>query len=167
MSSNRFLFVAISSRQKVNSLRRFSENIVVRPQQPVSKQERTILRAARKERASQFIQKNKGGGEVGGSSSSPYIANKYLWYGSVAVPSALLIWGFSDSNSPPAKFCDLIGLSGFVQQYTDQIAKPAHEKLLPDWSQVRTMHSYFIEQHCNPYFELFSMSGPTRSFFKF
>mmetsp|Transcript_29500 Transcript_29500/g.33154 ORF Transcript_29500/g.33154 Transcript_29500/m.33154 type:complete len:436 (-) Transcript_29500:98-1405(-) len=137
MSSNRLVFVATSSRrQQVNSLRRFSDNIVVRPQQPVSKQERTILRAARKERASQFIQKSKGGGEVGGSSSSPYIANKYLWYGSVAVPSALLIWGFSDSNSPPAKFCDLIGLSGFVQQYTDQIAKPAHEKLLPDWSQM-------------------------------
>jgi hypothetical protein len=149
MSSNRFFFSAISSssrrqqahqQQTNNCLRRFSE-VVARPKQPVSKQERAILRADRKERASQFIQKSKGGagGEAGSSSSSSssYSANKYFWYGSVGIPSALLIWGFSDSNSPPAKFCNLIGLSGFVQQYTDQIAKPAHEKLLPDWSQVR------------------------------
>jgi hypothetical protein len=151
MSSNRFFFSAISSssrrqlaqqhtQQTNNCLRRFSD-AVARPKQPVSQQERAILRADRKERASQFIQKSKGGtgGEAGSSSSvSSYTANKYFWYGSVGVPSALLIWGFSDSNSPPAKFCNLIGLSGFVQQYTDQIAKPAHEKLLPDWSQVRT-----------------------------
>ena len=120
-----------------NGVRRFSE-VVARPKQPVSKQERAVLRADRKERATQFIQKSKGeAGSSSSSSSSSYTANKYFWYGSVGVPSALLIWGFSDSNSPPAKFCNLIGLSGFVQQYTDQIAKPAHEKLLPDWSQVR------------------------------
>ena len=153
MSSNKFFFSVISSssrrqlaqqqhtQQTNNYVRRFSE-VVARPKQPVSQQERAILRADRKERATQFIQKSKGGtgGEAGSSSSSSsssYTANKYFWYGSVGVPSALLIWGFSDSNSPPAKFCNLIGLSGFVQQYTDQIAKPAHEKLLPDWSQVR------------------------------
>ena len=151
MSSNRFFFSVISSSsrrqlaqqqhtQQTNNcvLRRFSD-VVARPKQPVSQQERAILRADRKERATQFIQKSKGeaGSSSSSSSSSSYTANKYFWYGSVGVPSALLIWGFSDSNSPPAKFCNLIGLSGFVQQYTDQIAKPAHEKLLPDWSQVR------------------------------
>ena len=151
MSSNKFFFSVISSssrrqlaqqqhtqQQTNNCVRRFSE-VVARPKQPVSQQERAILRADRKERATQFIQKSKGeaGSSSSSSSSSSYTANKYFWYGSVGVPSALLIWGFSDSNSPPAKFCNLIGLSGFVQQYTDQIAKPAHEKLLPDWSQVR------------------------------
>ena len=150
MSSNKVFFSVISSSSRRqlaqqhmhtqptnNCVRRFSD-VVARPKQPVSQQERAILRADRKERATQFIQKSKGeAGSASSSSSSSYTANKYFWYGSVGVPSALLIWGFSDSNSPPAKFCNLIGLSGFVQQYTDQIAKPAHEKLLPDWSQVR------------------------------
>jgi len=107
----------------------------------VTQKERAALRAARKERAAQLLKKSKGGeGESAGASSTSskaaIFSNKYFWYASVCVPSALLIWGFSDSDSPPAKFCDLIGLSGFVQKYTDQIAKPSYEKLLPDWSQM-------------------------------
>jgi len=151
MASNKFLSAALSSfrRQQQHQInappsRRFStEKIFVRPTNPVSKQERVILRASRKERASKFLQQSKSGkgGKTGVSSSSSsstssYISNKYFWYSSVAIPSALLIWGFSDSDSPPAKFCDLIGLSGFIHQYTEEIAKPAHEKLLPDWSQM-------------------------------
>ena len=41
-----------------------------------------------------------------------------------------------DPDSPPAKFSELIGLTGLIKSFTDEIAKPSHEKLLPDWSQV-------------------------------
>jgi hypothetical protein len=64
------------------------------------------------------------------------MASKWIWYAAVGVPSALLIWGLSDENSPPAKFTEMIGLTGFIHSFTDEIAKPSHEKLLPDWSQV-------------------------------
>jgi hypothetical protein len=64
------------------------------------------------------------------------LASKWVWYAAVGVPTALLIWGLSDENSPPAKFTEMIGLTGFIHSFTDEIAKPSHEKLLPDWSQV-------------------------------
>ena len=126
-----------------NSVRRFAD--VVRPAKPVTRDERLTLRAARKERAAQVLQQAKGveGDAVGTSSSSSsssarsFLSSKYMWYASVGVPSILLVWGFSDSNSPPAKFCRMIGLTGFVESYTQEIAKPSHDKLLPDWSQVR------------------------------
>ena len=113
---------------------------------PLSKQERTALRAARRERATQVIAEAKGetastGSATSGTSSSPSsIHSKYIWYASVFVPSALLVWGFSDPNSPPAKLCDLLGITGLVSSYTDEIAKPSHDKLLPDWSQVRCVN---------------------------
>ncbi|KAL3907241.1 MAG: hypothetical protein SGILL_008951, partial [Bacillariaceae sp.] len=123
------------------TVRRFAD--VVRPTNPVTKEERIVLRAARKERAAQVLQKAKGiEGEAAAASSSSsssansFLSSKYMWYASVGVPSALLIWGFSDPNSPPAKFCKMIGLTGFVESYTNEIAKPSHDKLLPDWSQM-------------------------------
>eukprot|EP00529_Nitzschia_sp_RCC80_P021548 CAMPEP_0113498192 /NCGR_PEP_ID=MMETSP0014_2-20120614/31026_1 /TAXON_ID=2857 /ORGANISM="Nitzschia sp." /LENGTH=415 /DNA_ID=CAMNT_0000392169 /DNA_START=171 /DNA_END=1414 /DNA_ORIENTATION=+ /assembly_acc=CAM_ASM_000159 len=106
---------------------------------PLSKKERTALRAARRERATQVIAEAKGetASASSSSSSSPSSINaKYIWYASVFVPSALLVWGFSDPNSPPAKLCDLLGITGLVSSYTDEIAKPSHDKLLPDWSQM-------------------------------
>jgi len=118
--------------------RRFSEaTAVVRPQQPVTAQERLVLRAARKERASKFL--NQGAAEGGASSgrrTRGFVANKYFWYASFIVPSGILVWGLSDENSLPAKFSEFIGLTGFLKTYIDDIAKPSHEKLLPDWSQM-------------------------------
>jgi hypothetical protein len=125
-------------------VRRFAD--IARPAKPVTKDERLTLRAARKERAAQVLQQAKGvegdaaaASATGSSSSSArsFLSSKYMWYASVGVPSALLIWGFSDPHSPPAKFCKMVGLTGFVESYTREIAKPSHDKLLPDWSQVR------------------------------
>ena len=124
-------------------LRRFSSDAIVRPQQPVTAQQRIALRAARKERAAKFLNEGGGGsGAAGGAGAGSsqgrrFVGNKYFWYATFIVPSGILVWGLSDSNSPPAKFCELIGLTGFLAPYFDDIAKPSHEKLLPDWSQVR------------------------------
>jgi hypothetical protein len=43
----------------------------------------------------------------------------------------------NDENSPPAKFSELIGLSRLIRNFSEDFAKPSHDKLLPDWSQVR------------------------------
>jgi hypothetical protein len=63
----------------------------------------------------------------------------------VAVPATLLVWGSSDENSPPAKFSEMIGLTGFIRSFTDEIAKPSHNKLLPDWSQVRAQYFFRMD----------------------
>jgi hypothetical protein len=116
--------------------------------QTVTKEERAALRAARRERAAEMLQKEKQGAGVAGeasatggagSSTKQFLASRYIWYLSVGVPSVLLAWGLSDENSPPAKFSQLIGLSGLIESFTDEIAKPSHNKLLPDWSQVRSL----------------------------
>jgi hypothetical protein len=140
-----------------NSRRFFSSNTatILHPRTPLPKEERVVLRAQRKERAAQFIQQAKGvdGGGSGASASSGaatasskssstdavargLMSSKYIWYASIGIPSILLVWGFSDSDSPPAKLSKFIGLTGFIKKYTDEIAKPSHDKLLPDWSQV-------------------------------
>ena len=144
MASNKFMS-AISSRalqhscqqqmfrnscQNSSFSRRFSD--VVRPTRSVSAQERIALRAARKERAAKVL----GTGTAAAAGGRGFVGNKYFWYASVIIPSGILVWGLSDENSPPAQFCELIGLTGFLQKYIDGIAKPSHEKLLPDWSQV-------------------------------
>ena len=128
---------------EANFSRRFSNATgIVRPQHPVTAQERIALRAARKERAAKFLSKAGQGGSSGaaGGGKRGFVANKYFWYASFIVPSGILVWGFRDENSPPAKFAEFIGLTGFLQTYIDDIAKPSHEKLLPDWSQVSFCH---------------------------
>ena len=139
-----------SSSSSACLLRRFAS--VARP--PVSPAERAALRAARKERASKVLeqqqqqQKQPQPSTMSSStttttsvgSASPgarTVLSRYIWYLSVGVPSILLAWGFSDENSPPAKFCRAVGLTGYIRSYTDEIAKPAHTKLLPDWAHVR------------------------------
>jgi hypothetical protein len=106
--------------------------------------ERAALRAARKERATKFMAEqhkttdaSSGGGAVAGGVTRTNLAmSHYIWYLSVGIPAGLLIWGFNDEKSPPAQFCRMTGITDFVRSYTDVIAKPAHNKLLPDWSQV-------------------------------
>ena len=109
----------------------------------ISSQERAALRAARRERAALVLQQQqKQAGDASVSSSGSiatkrFLASRWIWYAAVGVPSALLVWGLSDENSPPAKLSEMIGLTGMIRHYTDEIAKPSHDKLLPDWSQVR------------------------------
>ncbi len=141
MASNRLLFSALKSRALYNvqstGTRRFSE--VVRPTKPVTPAERLALRAARKERASKLLNTES----TASSGGRGFVGNKYFWYASVIIPSGILVWGFRDENSPPAKFAEMIGLTGFLSKYIDDIAKPSHEKLLPDWSQVRNFFGKF------------------------
>ena len=111
----------------------------------VSKEERMALRSARRERANQRLQEELKATE-GTSGATPLsstrlggqqvLASRWVWYLGVGIPSALLVWGLNDENSPPARFSEFVGLTGLITSYTDQIAKPTHEKLLPDWSQV-------------------------------
>lgn len=126
----------------MNMTSRFASSVpLVRKQ--ISRQERAALRASRRERAAQLLQQQQAGAAAASASSGSvatrrFMASRWIWYAAVGVPSALLVWGFSDENSPPAKFSEMIGLTGFIRSYTDEIAKPSHDKLLPDWSQVRT-----------------------------
>jgi hypothetical protein len=135
-----------------SSVRYFAENVTHRPQRPVgiTQQQRAALRAARKERASKTLAQQQQSGSTSaavgttasaGTSSSPLAMSRWVWYVATFVPSAILVWGFSDENSPPAKFCEMIGLTSLVKSYTDEIAKPAHNKLLPDWSAVRKFNN--------------------------
>lgn len=121
----------------------------------VSVEERAALRAARKERATRLLQQQQAGesggeaaGATAGSVSSTGAAStsrslawsRWVWYLGLGVPTVLLVWGFQDENSPPAKFSRMIGLTDFIAGYTDQLAKPSFDKLLPDWSQVSVQH---------------------------
>lgn len=121
----------------------------------VSPAERAALRAARKERASKVLEQqqqqqhlqqqtaNSTAAAGVGTTRTNMAMSRYIWYLSVGVPSILLAWGFSDENSPPAKLSRAVGLTGYIRSYTDEIAKPAHTKLLPDWAHVRCSVSYF------------------------
>lgn len=115
--------------------RRFSAVI----RKSTSIQERAALRAARRERANQFIQEATGveSGTTRAASSTKVLTSKYTWYAAVGIPSAILAWGLSDENSPPAEFSRLLGLTGMIEALSESYARPAHAKLLPDWSQVR------------------------------
>lgn len=128
----------------------------------VTKEERAALRAARKEQAAQFLlqqrqqqsspttaatsQTQKVAGATVATSNkssqpgrSAYLISRFGWmvYGGIPIFfTGLAIWAINDDNSPPAKFSKLIGLTQFVRRFADEYAKPAHDKLLPDWSQM-------------------------------
>eukprot|EP00980_Cylindrotheca_fusiformis_P015464 scaffold4347_cov117-Cylindrotheca_fusiformis.AAC.8 len=102
----------------------------------VSKEERVALRAARRERANKFLQEQTGVDAASSGASKRILASKWSIYAAVGIPSALLAWGISDTNSPPAQFSRMIGLTGVIESLSDEYVKPAHEKLLPDWSQM-------------------------------
>lgn len=114
--------------------RRFSA--VVR--KSISIQERAALRATRRERANQFIQEATGvkSGTTGAASSTKVLTSKYTWYAAIGIPSAILAWGLSDENSPPAECSRQIGLTRVIENLSESYARPAHAKLLPDWSQM-------------------------------
>lgn len=142
-----FVLVARRHANLARSVRNFADAATTNLARPVrgssiSLQERAALRAARKERATKMLeqQKTETSGGTQGSSLSNLARSHYFWHVCVGVPSALLVWGFADENSLPAKFCRMIGLTDFIRSYTEEIAKPSHNKLLPDWSQVRELH---------------------------
>jgi len=131
--------LASSRRAAVLSARRFSDGGVVR--RAVSLEERAALRAARKERAQKMLQKESSTAQTATTNTvaSPQISastTRYMWYASVLVPAGLLAWALNDPDSPPAQLSRMIGLTQMITGVTSEIAKPAHEKLLPDWSQV-------------------------------
>jgi hypothetical protein len=101
----------------------------------VTKEERVLLRAARKKQASDALAKEQGTAASGGAQLSAARV-KYVWYMGVLVPTGLFAWAYNDENSPPAQLFRMVGLTGLITSYTDEISKPAHEKLLPDWNQV-------------------------------
>jgi hypothetical protein len=107
--------------------------------------ERAAVRAARKEQATKFMAEHQktttDGSSTGRAAHTNLAMSQYIWYLSVGIPAGLLVWGFNDENSPPAQFCHVTGITAFIRSYTDAIAKPAHNKLLPDWSQVSSNYT--------------------------
>lgn len=121
----------------------------------MTKEERAKLRATRRARAAvtlrqaQEQQTSKAASNAAESASSataaitppaaaasPGVSGKnarLLVYAGMTVPTLLLAWGVYDpDHSPPGKALEFLGLSSFI----DEFAKPAHAKLLPDWSQM-------------------------------
>lgn len=131
---------------RIGNHRSFADVAAPTARKQVSKEERVALRAARRERAATVLQQQKGGGSGGAASeggsavagaSKQFMASKWVWYLGLGVPVGLLVWGFTDENSPPAKLANAIGLTSYLSSLNDEYAKPVHDKLLPDWSQVR------------------------------
>lgn len=126
---------AASSQSLRSAVRRRFADVAAPVRKEVSAEERAVLRAARKARASKAMQQP--GQDAPAATAQISAARvKWFWYLGVIVPTGLFAWGYNDENSPPAKFCQMIGLSNFVKSYTDEISKPSHEKLLPDWNQM-------------------------------
>lgn len=143
-SITRTSVTAIATRQLLRSKiarRKLSSVTDVAPpsiRRAVSLEERAILRAERKARASQFL-KPAGQESTTASSSAMRIPANYIsyaWFLGLMVPTGLFAWGYNDETSPPARFSEMIGLTAWIQSITDPVAMPAHEKLLPDWNQV-------------------------------
>lgn len=112
--------------------------------QAVSKEERALRRAARKERANAYLSSiGSGGAAVEGSAAAgstaassvgglPFDATRLGWYAAVVIPTAFIAWGVYDEDSPPAKLSRYVGLAERFEEFS----KPARTKLLPDWNQV-------------------------------
>ena len=137
---------APSLRSNPSTRREFADVVSAPVRRTVTPDERAALRAARKARTSPSSNQAPRSGDGGQSSNAAQPSTiaqisasraKYVWYLGLIVPTGLLAWGYNDENSPPAKFSEMIGLTGIVESFAEEFAKPAHEKLLPDWNQVR------------------------------
>lgn len=120
-------------------------DVAAAPKRPirrvVSPEEREALRQARRERAARVLeQEGQGSSAAGGSSGASSVLSPkhsaWVWYVGIGLPTAVLAWGIGDENSPPAKLSEMIGLTSLIQSLSEDFAKPSHDKLLPDWSQV-------------------------------
>jgi hypothetical protein len=113
--------------------------ITMKPQRrPITLAERAALRQARREQATRILQQSQL------QTKASFLVPRWVWTMAVAVPVGLFAWGYNDDTSPPAQFSQWIGFTAFVQSFTDQVAKPSHDKLLPDWSQVRNYYIYVM-----------------------
>jgi hypothetical protein len=132
------------------SIQRFSTKATVPPRKNISREERAALRQARKQQAAQSMESET----VGASSSSSPTASsantataaaaaagpikkpmdsRIVFGLGLGVPTILLAWGIGDENSPPAQVAKMIGLTGLIENFSEQFAKPHKEKLLPNW----------------------------------
>jgi import inner membrane translocase subunit TIM50 len=117
----------------------------------ISQEERLRLRAARKERAAQMLAAVQNASKDGTTSAAaaggsavkealkPKVSAqsvKYYWYAGFGIPTALIAWGIYDAESPPGKLAKFIGFTDLIHSFSDEFAKPARPKLLPDWSQM-------------------------------
>jgi hypothetical protein len=131
--------------QLYRSSRRFSDAASPPVRRSVSMEERAAHRAARKERSQKLLAQARGAPAEGEAATSTgaslpgasILSTRWVWYLGVAVPVGVLVWGYNDQKSPPAKFSRAIGLTDLLSSWTEDFAKPAHDKLLPDWDQVR------------------------------
>jgi hypothetical protein len=133
------------------------ESIAILSRKPLSVDDRRALRASRKAgssgaqevgqgaQAGQGLQGEYGGTGIKGGKGqfseqlSPLLAtfrSKYIWYLAFLVPSGIFAWAYNDETSPPAKFFESVGISGFFKGYSKEVSKPVHDKLLPDWNEV-------------------------------
>lgn len=138
----------VANRSTVRSGRRYLSDAGARDapykraiRRVVSLEERESLRQARRERAAKTLSEQTGAGAAarpasGGAGLLAPQYSRYIWYLGVSVPVGLLVWGFNDENSPPAKFSDMIGLTSLISSFSDEYARPSHDKLIPDWSQM-------------------------------
>lgn len=143
----------ISSTHRVGRSSSSSSSAAATARRTVSKEERARLRAERKTRAADALRRARKdqapestGAEIGGpaaaaaAAASPSVSAqnyRYLTYAGLVVPTALLGWAAYDpEDSPPAKALSFLGVTGYVRSIVDDFARPAHEKLLPDWSQM-------------------------------
>lgn len=113
----------------------------------ISKEQRAVLRATRKEQAAQVLEKEVGAGEAAavGTSSKKAVSSgssisgstvRWMWYAGAGVPTLLLAWGIYDNESPPGMFAEMIGLTGLIRSSTQKFTDPISNKLIPDWSQM-------------------------------
>ena len=122
------------------------------PREVVSREERALRRAARKERANVYMSRmGESSAESGSATTSanqaavsrssaataasgrPMIDTTRLgWYAAVIIPFSIVGWGVVDEDSPPAKLFQMAGLKDMMDDY----AAPTREKLLPDWNQI-------------------------------
>lgn len=134
-------------------------NIRLFSKRVVSKEERAMLRADRRAKAADTLkqaqqQQQQAGGDgmraasdaaaaAGPMTATPASSGmsaqsfRTMWSVGVAVPALLLGWALYDPDeSPPGKLFAALGLRAYVGSVVDEFARPAHAKLLPDWSQM-------------------------------
>ena len=132
-----------------NNVRGTSSQPAALTRQAVTKEERALRRAARKESANAVLTSTgaaeagaaeaqgesvlaAGAGASSGGSGPMFDVTRLGWYAAVLLPTAFIGWGIYDEDSPPAKLSRAIGLTDQIEEY----AKPSRTKLLPDWEQV-------------------------------
>jgi len=99
--------------------------------------ERAQLRAARKERATELlsgVQQSNAPATTKATVSAH--TGRYYWYVGFGLPTCLLAWGIYDNQSPPAQLAKMAGITDWIHSVSDEFARPAHPKLLPDWNDM-------------------------------